>query len=217
MRRACHGTLAQVDTCACVCKASTRYTLSPATENWARHVREADRAQPALAIGFVGATSAGKSWLVSKLQSEGAAQPARFEQSFAGGVDLQSMTSDINLYLDPVDQIYYVDFEGTYGTLPLQYYAADMAKVVQRCADVASWEGKRRQALKESFQPAVAYLMCDVPALVSQLKRNYDDPLQAAAQWAEYFRSIDCFCLPDEYTFCKRSGFDGEEVCKAFA
>ena len=59
-------------------------------------------------------------------------------------------------------------------------------------------------------------------------------------------RSIDCFCLPDEcavhaqslssgrnqaeqachgipgtyfarYTFCKRSGFDGEEVCKAFA
>lgn len=51
---------------------------------------------------------------------------------------------------------------------------------------------------------------------------NYDDPLQdtssnaskAAAQWAEYFRSIDCFCLPDEYTFCKRSGFDGEEVCK---
>ena len=70
---------------------------------------QADRAQPALAIGFVGATSAGKSWLaarlnllplatlasrsqprssdqVSKLQSEGAAQPARFEQSFAGGV-----------------------------------------------------------------------------------------------------------------------------------
>jgi len=260
------------------------YTLSPATENWARHVREADRDQPALAIGFVGATSAGKSWLVSKLQSEGAAQPARFEQSFAGGVDLQSMTSDINLYLDPVDQIYYVDFEGTYGTLPLQYYAADMAKVVQRCADVASWEGKRRQALKESFQPAVAYLMCDVvvfltreklvcrraleeceqfaraanarvssalpPALIivqnccrpsegifdpekcteafrrahfSAGRWNYDDPLQegaggqvssAAAQWAEYFRSIDCFCLPDEYTFCKRSGFDGEEVCK---
>mmetsp|Transcript_59380 Transcript_59380/g.139085 ORF Transcript_59380/g.139085 Transcript_59380/m.139085 type:complete len:729 (-) Transcript_59380:121-2307(-) len=260
------------------------YTLSPATENWARHVREADRDQPALAIGFVGATSAGKSWLVSKLQSEGAAQPARFEQSFAGGVDLQSMTSDINLYLDPVDQIYYVDFEGTYGTLPLQYYAADMAKVVQRCADVASWEGKRRQALKESFQPAVAYLMCDVvvfltreklvcrraleeceqfaraanarvssalpPALIivqnccrpsegifdpekcteafrrahfSASRWNYDDPLQegaggqvssAAAQWAEYFRSIDCFCLPDEYTFCKRSGFDGEEVCK---
>ncbi|CAE7579422.1 unnamed protein product [Symbiodinium pilosum] len=259
-----------------------RYTLSPATENWARHVREADRAQPALAIGFVGATSAGKSWLVSKLQSEGAAQPARFEQSFVGGVDLQSMTSDINLYLDPVDQIYYVDFEGTYGTLPLQYYAADMAKVVQRCADVASWEGKRRQVLKESFQPAVAYLMCDVvvfltrekmvcrraleeceqfaraanarvssalpPALIivqnccrpseglfdpekcteafrrahfSAGRWNYEDPLEgsgqvssAAAQWAEYFRSIDCFCLPDEYTFCKRSGFDGEEVCK---
>ena len=63
-------------------------------------------------------------------------------------------------------------------------------QVVQRCADVASWEGKRRQAgsrpccptvvrvlehlaeaLKESFQPAVAYLMCDATALVSQLKR----------------------------------------------
>ena len=27
---------------------------------------------------------------VSKLQSDGAAQPARFEESFAGGVDLQS-------------------------------------------------------------------------------------------------------------------------------
>ena len=58
-------------------------------------------------------------------------------------------------------------------------------QVVQRCADVASWEGKRRQAsfpgpgqellqvlppcnevLKESFQPAVAYLMCDAPTLV---------------------------------------------------
>ena len=71
--------------------------------NW--WVPQADRAQPALAIGFVGATSAGKSWLVpaqgfncdqmlspavkvvqvSKLQSEGAAQPARFEQSFVGG------------------------------------------------------------------------------------------------------------------------------------
>lgn len=38
---------------------------------------------------------------VSKLQSDGAAQPARFEESFAGGVDLQSMTSDINLYMDP--------------------------------------------------------------------------------------------------------------------
>lgn len=259
------------------------YALSPATENWARHVREADRARPALAVGFVGATSAGKSWLVSKLQSDGAAQPASFEQSFAGGVDLQSMTSDINLYMDPVDHLYYVDFEGTYGTLPLQYYAADVAKVVQRCADVMSWESKRRQVLKESFQPAVAYLMCDVvvfltreklvcrraleeceqfaraanvrvtnalpPALIivqnccrpsegifdpekcteafrrahfSGGRWNYDDPLQdtssnaskAAAQWAEYFRSIDCFCLPDEYTFCKRSGFDGEEVCK---
>jgi len=259
------------------------YALSPATENWARHVREADRARAALAVGFVGATSAGKSWLVSKLQSDGAAQPARFEESFAGGVDLQSMTSDINLYMDPVDHLYYVDFEGTFGTLPLQYYAADVAKVVQRCADVMSWESKRRQALKESFQPAVAYLMCDVvvfltreklvcrraleeceqfaraanvrvtnalpPALIivqnccrpsegifdpdkcteafrkahfSGGRWNYDDPLQenlpsssrAAAQWAEYFRSIDCFCLPDEYTFCKRSGFDGEEVCQ---
>ena len=88
----------------------------------------------------------------------------------------------------------------TYGTLPLQYYAADVAKagpyhrwsrssisicqlfnafqVVQRCTDVMTWESKRRQAghlnavwysskphvlevLKESFQPAVAYLMCD--------------------------------------------------------
>eukprot|EP00913_Durusdinium_trenchii_P026487 g24853.t1 len=88
------------------------YALSPATENWARHVREAHRTRPALAVGFVGATSAGKSWLVSKLQSDGAAQPARLEQSFVGGVDLQSMTSDINLYMDPVDHLYYVDFEG---------------------------------------------------------------------------------------------------------
>ncbi|CAJ1343534.1 unnamed protein product [Effrenium voratum] len=236
-----------------------RYALSPATENWSRHVRE-----------------------VSKLQSEGAAQPARFEQSFSEGVDLQSMTSDINLYMDPVDHIYYVDFEGTYGTLPLQYYAADMAKVVQRCADVTSWESRRRQVLKESFQPAIAYLMCDVvvfltreklvcrraleeceqfaraanarvtnalpPALIivqnccrpseglfdsdkcteafrrahfSAGRWNYDEPQDAkpatsaaVAQWAEYFRSIDCFCVPDEYTFCKRSGFDGEDVCK---
>ncbi|CAJ1406103.1 unnamed protein product [Effrenium voratum] len=258
------------------------YALSPATENWSRHVREAHRTRSALAVGFVGATSAGKSWLVSKLQSEGAAQPARFEQSFSEGVDLQSMTSDINLYMDPVDHIYYVDFEGTYGTLPLQYYAADMAKVVQRCADVTSWESRRRQVLKESFQPAIAYLMCDVvvfltreklvcrraleeceqfaraanarvtnalpPALIivqnccrpseglfdsdkcteafrrahfSAGRWNYDEPQDAkpatsaaVAQWAEYFRSIDCFCVPDEYTFCKRSGFDGEDVCK---
>ena len=58
----------------------------------------------------------------------------------------------------------------TYGTLPLQYYAADVAKVVQRCADVMSWESKRRQVLKESFQPAVAYLMCDVVVFLTREK-----------------------------------------------
>ena len=42
------------------------YALSPATENWARHVREAHASWPARAVGFVGATSAGKSWLVGR-------------------------------------------------------------------------------------------------------------------------------------------------------
>ena len=40
-------------------------------------------------------------------------------------------------------------------------YYMPLGQVVQRCADVMSWESKRRQVLKESFQPAVAYLMCD--------------------------------------------------------
>eukprot|EP00438_Fugacium_kawagutii_P034983 Skav226092 [mRNA] locus=scaffold4179:25911:29066:- [translate_table: standard] len=180
------------------------YALSPATENWARHVREAnkravldsnfreaDRSRPALAVGFVGATSAGKSWLVSKLQSDGAAQPARFEESFAGGVDLQSMTSDINLYMDPVDHLYYVDFEGTFGTLPLQYYAADVAKVVQRCADVMSWESKRRQALKESFQPAVAYLMCDARDLKMQHAKRMFSGIEMSGKYSPPTARID--------------------------
>ena len=83
-----------------------RYALSPATENWARHVREAHGSRPARAVGFVGATSAGKSWLVgcigsaragevSKLQSDGAAQPARFEQSFVGGARRTRMLDSV--------------------------------------------------------------------------------------------------------------------------
>jgi len=38
--------------------------------------------------------------------------------------------------------------------------------------------------------------------------------MSGMTHWEKYFRSIDCFCIPDEFTFCKRTGFDGEEVCK---
>jgi len=240
------------------------YALSPDTANWARQVRETDPNKPALTVGFVGATSAGKSWLVGKLQNEEGPRPSTMDLGDARAATLQSVTSDINLYADPRDGIYYIDFEGTYGTQPFYLSTKHVWEVVQRCADSGAWESKRRQALKASVQPAVAYLMCNVvvfltreklvcrraleeceefawaangrvtcalsPALViiqncSRPSEGCFDPEQCTAafkqahmrngtaQWAKYFRSIDCFCVPDEFTFCKRSGFDGELVC----
>eukprot|EP00930_Biecheleria_cincta_P056837 TRINITY_DN42870_c0_g1_i1.p1 TRINITY_DN42870_c0_g1~~TRINITY_DN42870_c0_g1_i1.p1 ORF type:complete len:706 (+),score=107.31 TRINITY_DN42870_c0_g1_i1:33-2120(+) len=254
---------------------SADYSLAPAAENWPRQVREADRTRPALTVGFVGATSAGKSWMVSKLQSDGALQPQALEHSAAAEEDfLQSVTSDINLYADPVDHIYYVDFEGTYGTEPRELSLQEVSKEVQRCVDEAAWTARRSQVLREAFQPSVACLMCDVvvfltrerlvcrraleecenfalaansrvanalpPALI--LVQNCCRPLEGIfdsakctdafrkahlrggtvqksadsksgmLQWAEYFRSIDCFCIPDEFAVCKRTAFDGEEM-----
>ncbi|CAE8738749.1 unnamed protein product [Polarella glacialis] len=47
---------------------------------------QADRTRPALPVGFVGATSVGKSWLVGRLQSEGAIQPEILEKMYTGGL-----------------------------------------------------------------------------------------------------------------------------------
>lgn len=238
------------------------YALSPATENWAKQVRDASPDDTSQTIGFVGATSAGKSWLISKLQSEDGAKPATVEGTLDSAL-LQSVTSDINLYVDPLDHLYYIDFEGTHGTQPLQLRSRELWEVVQHCSDMAAWESKRRQALKESVQPAIAYLMCNIvvfltreklvcrraleeceqfaltankkvlsalpPALIivqncCRPSEGFFDVEQCTAafkqahlngmtSWEKYFRSIDCFCIPDEFTFCKRSGFDGEEVC----
>ncbi|CAK0820184.1 unnamed protein product [Prorocentrum cordatum] len=247
------------------------YALSPVVENWARHVRAADQDRPAAAVGFVGATAAGKSWLVGKLQSEGGAVPRTLEENAGAGV-LQSVTSDINLYADPAQHVYFVDFEGTHGTQPLELSLAggadaDVDRAVERCVGSGSWEAKRREMLRDAFQPVLAYLLCDViifltreklvcrraleeceqfaiaanarvmcaraPALV--LVQNCCRPSEgifdpgkcteafwlahlapersADMPWSKFFSSIDCFCVPDEFAFCKRSGFDGEEVC----
>lgn len=238
------------------------YALSPAIETWAGRVREADPSQPARVVGVVGATSAGKSWLVGKLLDEDSVKPSRLEEQF-DGMTLQSMTSDINLFTDSGNDIYFLDFEGTYGTQPLQLGAAGLSSVMERCMDAREWEAKRRQALKECFQPALAYLTCNIiifltreklvcsrsleecehfaqaangrvvsalpPALI--LIQNCCRPSEGifdttqctdaflathfgnSCDWQSYFRTIDCFCIPDEMLVCKRSGFDGEEVC----
>mmetsp|Transcript_1887 Transcript_1887/g.5647 ORF Transcript_1887/g.5647 Transcript_1887/m.5647 type:complete len:702 (+) Transcript_1887:70-2175(+) len=239
------------------------YSVSPAIEAWAQRVRNADAELPARVVGVVGATSAGKSWLVGKLLDDDAPKPCRLEEQF-DGMTLQSMTSDINLYTDTNNEVYYLDFEGTYGTQPLHLGAAGLSSVMERCMDPKVWEAKRRQALKECFQPALAYLTSNViifltreklvcsrsleecehfasaangrvvsalpPALI--LVQNCCRPAEGifdteqctaafiqthfgnALDWQNYFRSIDCFCIPDEWSVCKRSGFDGEEVCK---
>jgi len=241
------------------------FSLSPATENWAERVRNAESDRLSQAVGVVGATSAGKSWLIGNLQSVGSARPSRLEEQF-DGVTLQSMTSDINLYIDPVDHIYYIDFEGMYGTQPLLLGATpEGAEVMKKCPSTLEWEAKRRTALKESFQPAIAYLTCNVVIFVTREKLVCRRALEECEQFAQaangrvisalppaliliqnccrpsegifdttqctsaflnthlgndfsrfqkYFRSIDCFCVPDECLTCKRTGFDGEEVCK---
>lgn len=240
------------------------YSLSPAIDVWAGRVRNADPSRPARVVGAIGATSAGKSWLVGKLLDDSTAKPSRLEEQF-DGMTLQSMTSDINLYSDNENEVYYLDFEGTYGTQPLQVGTAGlMSGVMERCQDPRAWEGKRRQALKECFQPSLAYLTCNVVIFVTREKlvcsraleecehfaqaangrvvsalppalilvqnccrpsEGIFNPAQCtsafmqthfgggAADWQQYFRTIDCFCIPDEYLVCKRSGFDGEEVC----
>lgn len=240
------------------------YSLVPAIQVWAERVRVADASRPARVVGVVGATSAGKSWLIGKLQDEGSATPSRLEEQF-DGVTLQSMTSDVNVYSDARNELYYMDFEGTYGTQPLQLSAVGHSSVMDRCADAKAWEYKRRQALKECFQPAIAYLTCNVVIFVTREKlvcsraleecehfakaangrvvsalppalilvqnccrpsEGLFNPAQctqafkqthlsgASLEWRTFFRTIDCFCLPDENLVCKRSGFDGEEVCR---
>eukprot|EP00405_Crypthecodinium_cohnii_P051017 CAMPEP_0206602562 /NCGR_PEP_ID=MMETSP0325_2-20121206/47491_1 /ASSEMBLY_ACC=CAM_ASM_000347 /TAXON_ID=2866 /ORGANISM="Crypthecodinium cohnii, Strain Seligo" /LENGTH=719 /DNA_ID=CAMNT_0054115133 /DNA_START=101 /DNA_END=2256 /DNA_ORIENTATION=- len=241
------------------------YALSPSTTVWPDHVRNASACDPARVVGVVGATSAGKSWLVGKLLEDSAPKPSRLEEHF-DGVVLQSMTSDINMYPDDQHEVYYLDFEGTYGTQPLQGSMEELIDVMARVPDEKSWEVKRRQSLKECFQPTVAYLTCNVvvfltreklvcsrameecehfahaangrvvsalpPALIlvqnccrpseglfnpeqctAAFKRTHL-PQGTAGSWHGYFRSVDCFCIPDEHLVCKRSGFDGEEVSK---
>lgn len=246
------------------CEWGAAYALSPAVDVWAESVRCADPARPARVVGVVGATSAGKSWLIGKLLDDGSAKPSRLEEQF-DGVTLQSMTSDINVYADSENDIYYMDFEGTYGTQPLQMEADVHRIAMERCSDVRAWEVKRRQALKESFQPAIAYLTCNVVIFVTREKlvcsRSLEEcehfaqaangrvvsalppalvlvqnccrpseglfnPAQCTAafsqthprsetmEWQSYFRTIDCFCIPEEYLVCKRTGFDGEDVCR---
>lgn len=240
------------------------YALSPATEVWAKPVRGADPSQPSRVVGVVGATAVGKSWLVGKLLEANAVKPSRLEEHF-DGVTLQSMTSDINLYQDYANMVYYIDFEGTYGTQPLQLNHSQHQEFLERCPDPAAWEESRRGMLKDFFQPAIAYLTCNVvifmtreklvcrrsleecehfaqaangrvlsalpPALI--LIQNCCRPSEGIFKnpqcteafmrthmgsdlrgWQNYFRSIDCFCIPDEYIMCKRSGFDGEQVCE---
>eukprot|EP00929_Paragymnodinium_shiwhaense_P023928 TRINITY_DN14869_c0_g2_i1.p1 TRINITY_DN14869_c0_g2~~TRINITY_DN14869_c0_g2_i1.p1 ORF type:complete len:721 (-),score=124.88 TRINITY_DN14869_c0_g2_i1:117-2279(-) len=252
--------------CECIGKTAGNwrpgYSLSPAAQVWASRVKTASPQRFARAVGVVGATSAGKSWLIGKLQEEGGARPSQLEECF-DGVTLQSMTSDINLYSDPDNKLYYIDFEGTYGTQPLQK-APGESVVMKRVADARAWEAKRRQALKEFYQPAVAYLTCNVVIFVTREKlvctrameecqqfaeaanarvmsavppalilvQNCCRPTEGffnsaqctqaflsthfdndSSHWQKYFRSIDCFCIPDEYMTCKRTKFDGEEVC----
>lgn len=242
---------------------SAGYSLSPATEVWAQPVRGADSGRHSRVVGVVGATSVGKSWLVGKLLEGAGAKPSRLEEHF-DGVTLQSMTSDINLYTDSDNEVYYIDFEGTYGTQPLQMPEQEHREFMDRCPDPKVWEERRRLMLKDYFQPAIAYLTCNVvifmtreklvcrrsleecehfaqaansrvlsalpPALV--LIQNCCRPSEGIFKtpqcteaflrthlgsdllgWQKFFRSIDCFCIPDEYLTCKRSGFDGEEVC----
>lgn len=240
------------------------YSLEPAVEVWAERVRLADAEQLVRAVGVVGATSAGKSWLVGKLLGDDGPKPSQLEEFF-DGMTLQSMTSDINLYADDQNQVYFLDFEGTYGTQPTPNADPDIHSVMARCGDGHTWEIKRRQALKECFQPSVAYLTCNVVIFLSREKlvcsrameecehfaraanarvvsalppalilvqnccrpsEGLFNPEQCTAafvqthltsgafDWQKYFRSIDCFCIPDETLVCKRSGFDGEDVCR---
>lgn len=240
------------------------YALSPAVDVWAERVRRADPAKPARVVGVVGATSAGKSWLVGKLLDERSAKPSRLEEHF-DGVTLQSMTSDINVYTDSGEDTYYMDFEGTYGTQPLQLSTVGHGAVLERCKDMRAWETMRRQSLKECYQPAVAYLLCNIVIFVTREKlvcsrcveecehfaqaangrvisalppalilvqnccrpsEGLFNPVQCteafrqthlyseSVEWHSYFRSVDCFCVPEETLYCKRTGFDGEEVCK---
>jgi len=240
------------------------YALAPATEVWASRVRAAGVSRSSRVVGVVGATSAGKSWLIGKLQDEEGPRPSRLEEVFED-ITLQSMTSDINLYADPDNRVYYMDFDGTWGTQPLMCQESEHSEVMGRCPDVRAWEAKRRQALKEFYQPAVAYLTCNVvifmtreklvcrraleeceqfataangrvvsalpPALI--LVQNCCRPTEGLfdhakcteaflkthlgsdfSNWQRFFRSVDCFCVPDEFLTCKRTQFDGESVCK---
>mmetsp|Transcript_54259 Transcript_54259/g.129332 ORF Transcript_54259/g.129332 Transcript_54259/m.129332 type:complete len:736 (-) Transcript_54259:113-2320(-) len=240
------------------------YALSPATSIWTHRVRSASVQMPARVVGVVGATSAGKSWLISKLQEEVGPRPVRLEEQF-DGMTLQSMTSDINMYTDLDGSLYYIDFEGTYGTLPLLTDKEEHQEVMGRCPNARAWEAKRRQSLKEYYQPVIAYLTCNVVIFVTREKlvcrRSLDECeqfVQAAnarvvssltpalilvqnccrptegifdgakcteafmhthfgdnlSYFQKFFRSIDCFCVPDEFLVCKRTGFDGEDVSK---
>lgn len=240
------------------------YALSPAVDVWTERVRCASPSKTASVVGVVGATSAGKSWLVGKLLDEVSAKPSQLEEQY-DGVTLQSMTSDINIYPDADMSTYYVDFEGTYGTQPLQLDSTGYGNVMERCADMRAWEAKRRQSLRECYQPAVAYLLCNIVIFVTREKlvcsrsieecehfaqaangrvvsalppslilvQNCCRPSEGlfdtarcteafrrthsyseSSEWRSYFRTVDCFCIPDEYLVDKRSGFDGEEVCR---
>merc|ERR1719235_1835043 len=55
---------------------------------------------------------------------------------------------------------------------------------MDRCQDPGAWEAKRRQALKESFQPTIAYLACNVVIFMTREKLVCRRALEECEQFA---------------------------------